>query len=89
MIILTLSINGDTIDYNMVIAGGYTMGKGVNKKVNKADEFSKVLDRLDIDDKDKLLVSARGLLRAQNTVKVDSAKPKPAKKKPAAKKVTT
>jgi hypothetical protein len=57
--------------------------------MGKIDEFSKVVDRLDIDDKDKLLVSAHGLLKAQNTVKVDSTKSKPAKKRPAKKRETT
>jgi hypothetical protein len=49
--------------------------------MGKVDEFSRVLDRLDVHDKDKLLVSAQGLLKAQSAVKVDSTKPKPAKKK--------
>jgi hypothetical protein len=64
----------------------YTPG---NITMGKIDEFSRVLDRLDIDDKDKLLVSAHGLLKAQNTVKVNSTKPKPAKRKAAAKKAAT
>jgi hypothetical protein len=53
--------------------------------MDKIDKFSRVLDQLDIDDKDKLLVSAHELLKAQNTVNIDSTKPKPAKKKPTAK----
>jgi hypothetical protein len=61
--------------------GDITMGK--------IDKFSRVLDRLDIDDKDKLLASAHRLLKAQSVVKVDSTKPKPAKKKPTAKKAAT
>jgi hypothetical protein len=50
--------------------------------MGKVDEFSKVLDRLDVYDKDKLLVSAHGLLKAQSAIKINSTKSKPAKKKP-------
>jgi hypothetical protein len=50
--------------------------------MGKVDEFSRVLDRLNVYDKDKLLMSAHGLLKSQSAVKIDSTKPKPAKKKP-------
>jgi len=38
--------------------------------VGKADEFSRVLDLLHDEGKDKLLISAQGLIKAQGVIKV-------------------
>jgi hypothetical protein len=38
--------------------------------VRKADEFSKVLDLLYEEERDKLMISAQGLIKAQKVVKV-------------------
>ena len=38
--------------------------------MSKADIFSKVLDLLNDEEKDKLMISAQGLIRAQKVVKV-------------------
>ena len=50
-------------------------------RMKKADEFSKVLDLLGNGEKDKLLTSAKGLMRAQKVVRINSTKTKPLKKK--------
>jgi len=41
--------------------------------MKKVDVFSKVLDLLDGDEKDKLLASAKGLLRSQKVVCLNSS----------------
>jgi len=48
--------------------------------MKKADAFCKVLNLLDNDEKEKLLSSAKGLLKAQNVVRINSAKPKSSNK---------
>jgi hypothetical protein len=40
----------------------------------KVEEFSKVLDSLDNRNKSKLLASAKGLMMAQNIVRINSTK---------------
>jgi hypothetical protein len=44
--------------------------------MRKADEFSKVLDLLDNDEKDELLASANGLMKAQKAIRVNPIRAK-------------
>jgi len=48
--------------------------------MRKADEFSKVLDSLGNEEKDKLLTSANGLMRAQKVIRVNSIRTKSSSK---------
>ena len=49
--------------------------------MKKVNEFSKVLDSLNNDGKDKLITSAEGLMKAQKVVRAKSKKPKTTKAK--------
>ena len=44
--------------------------------MKKIDEFCKVLDSLNNGEKNKLLTSAKGLIRAQKAVRISLTKPK-------------
>jgi hypothetical protein len=44
--------------------------------MRKADEFSKVLDLLGNDEKDKLLTSANGLMKSQKAIQVNPIRAK-------------
>ena len=44
--------------------------------MKRTDEFSKALDSLDNDEMDKLLTLAKGLIRAQKAVRINSIKVK-------------
>jgi len=49
--------------------------------MKKIDAFSRILDELNNEGKDKLLISAKELKKAQMTVRVESAGIKPLKKR--------
>ena len=44
--------------------------------MKKVDAFCKIIDALNDDEKDKLLISAKELMKAQKAVQVDSAETK-------------